>query len=417
LARTVQKLTPLKVARLAAPGMYSDGAGLYLQVTASGAKSWIYRFSLRGKAREMGLGSAAVLGLSEARTRANESRRLCQDGIDPIEARKAAHAQAALDAAKAITFKEAATTFIASHRAGWRNPKHAAQWTSTLETYAYPIIGKLSVQQIDTVLVMKVIEPIWAEIPETASRVRGRIEKVLDWAKARGYRQGDNPARWRGHLDTQLPRRSKVRAVRHHPALPFVDIPEFMAELRVREGLSAKALEFTILTAARTSATIGAIWSEIDLNAKVWTVPPDRAGTKITGEEPTPRRVPLCDRAIAILRALPRQEGNPHVFIGASVGKGLSDMAMLELMRDMRPGYVPHGFRSTFKDWCAETTNYPNEVSEAALWHVIDDKVEAAYRRGTLFEKRRKLMDDWARYCDAPKMPARGQVVELRPAV
>ena len=201
----------------------------------------------------MGLGSAALVGLSEARTRASESRRLSQDGVDPIEARKAGHARAALEAAKAITFRQAADTFIASHRAGWRNPKHAAQWTSTLKTYAFPVLGSVAVQHVDTALVMKVLDPVWTKKPETANRVRGRIEKVLDWAKARGYREGDNPARWRGHLETQLPRRSKVRAVRHHPALPFADLPEFMAELRVREGLSARALEFTILTAARTA--------------------------------------------------------------------------------------------------------------------------------------------------------------------
>jgi integrase len=247
--------------------------------------------------------------------------------------------------------------------------------------------------------VLKILRPIWNGKPETANRVRGRIETILDWAKAHAYRAGDNPARWKGHLDNVLPKKSKVKRTRHHPALPYADVPAFMADLRAREGLTARALEFTVLTAGRTGAVIGATLDEIDIDAKVWTVPPERTGAKISGEAPAPRRVPLSDRAVEILKALPKEKGNPHVFIGAKRGNALSNMAMLELMREMRPGYVPHGFRSTFKDWCSETTIYPNEVSEAALWHVVADKVEAAYRRGDLFEKRRALMADWAVYC------------------
>ncbi|HXO70915.1 MAG TPA: site-specific integrase [Bradyrhizobium sp.] len=231
--------------------------------------------------------------------------------------------------------------------------------------------------------------------------MRGRIESVLDWAKVSGFRQGENPARWKGHLDKALPRRSKVARVKHHPALPYIEVPEFISELRLIDGLSARALEFTVLTAARTGAVIGGLLVELDLGGKIWTVPPERSGTKIGGEEPKPRRVPLSDRALEILKALPREKGNPYIFNGAKTGAPLSNMAMLELMRDLRPGYVPHGFRSSFKDWCAEATNYPGEVSEAALWHVVADKVEAAYQRGDLFEKRRRLMSDWARFCNS----------------
>jgi integrase len=331
-----------------------------------------------------------------------------------------------LDAAKSVTFKHCADRYIASHSGSWRNEKHRAQWFSTFNdtkrgSIKFPAftkpINNLPVATIDTDLVNKCLEPIWNEKPETAGRVRGRIESVLDWAKVSGFRQGENPARWKGHLDQLLPKKSKISRVRHHPALPYPEVPAFMAELRTREGQSARALEFTVLTAARTGAVIGAVLDEIDLNSKIWTVAPERTGAKITGEDPKPRRVPLCDRAMEILKALPREEGNPHVFIGGKEGASLSDMAMLELMRGICPGYVPHCFRSTFKDWCSETTNYPNEVSEAALWHAVADKVEAAYRRGDLFEKRRRLMAEWSKYCSTPGAAKRGSVVPLRAAV
>jgi integrase len=296
-------------------------------------------------------------------------------------------------------FHQCAERYIAAHELGWTNHKHRAQWRNTLATYVYPVIGNLPVSAVDTGLVMKIIEPLWSSKPETAGRVRGRIESILDWAKVRGYRSGENPARWKGHLDHLLPKRSKVARVRHHPALPYADLPAFMAQLRSRSGVTARALEFAILTAARTGAVIGAVETEFDFEAGVWTVPPQRSGTKIVGEDPKARRVPLSERAIEIIKCTPREEGNFHVFIGGTAGGSLSNMAMNELMREMRPGFVPHGFRSTFKDWCAETTNYSNEVSEAALWHVVADKVEAAYRRGELFEKRRALMQDWSAYC------------------
>jgi integrase len=410
--RESNRLTVVKVATLSDPGRYPDGGGLYLQVSKWRTKSWLFRFERDGRERQMGLGPLAIVPLKDARERARAARRLLLDGYDPIEHRDTDRIARRLETAKGVTFKDCAAKYIAAHGPSWRNEKHRAQWQSTLATYAYPVIGDLPVALVDTPLVVKIIEPIWHVKPETAGRVRGRIESVLDWAKVSGFRQGENPARWQGHLDDLLPRRSKVRAVKHHPALPYAEIPAFMAVLRGREGSSARALEFTVLTAARTGAVIGATWDEINLEANLWTVPPERAGTKITGDQPKPRRVPLSNRAVEILRSLPREEGNPHVFIGARKGKPLTNMAMLKLMKGMRPGYVPHGFRSGFKDWCSETTNYPNEVSEAALWHSVADKVEAAYRRGDLFTKRCVLMEEWAAFCGSDKR--NGQDVNLR---
>ncbi|UPK35548.1 integrase arm-type DNA-binding domain-containing protein [Bradyrhizobium sp. 186] len=393
------KLTPLTVSRKREPGRYADGGGLYLQVSPAKTKSWLFRFMLSGRAREMGLGPVDIVSLSEARDAARGCRKLLLAGVDPIEARRLERLKNQAATAKLITFRECAEKYIAAHEGSWRNEKHRAQWTSTLKTYAYPTIGALAVATVDTSLVIGIVEPLWSTKPETAGRVRGRIESVLDWARVREYRQGENPARWKGHLDHLLPKRSKVARVKHHPALPYPDLPRFMNELRARKGLTARALEFTILTVARTGATVGATLEEVDVKARVWTVPAERTGAKITGQDSKPKRVPLSARALAILKALPREEGNPYLFIGAKAGQPLSNMAMLELLREMRPGYVPHGFRSTFKDWCSETTNYPNEVSEAALWHVVADRVEAAYRRGDLFQKRRALMSDWAAYC------------------
>jgi integrase len=411
MARTVGKLTALKVARRLPPGMYADVAGLYLQVTGEGAKSWIFRFSLRGKAREMGLGSIAALSLSDARIKAAECRRLRQDGIDPIDARNALRVQAALEAAKTLTFKQAAASYIAAHRAGWKNAKHAAQWENTLASYAEPVIGALSVQAIDTTLVLKTLEPIWKVKPETASRVRGRIEAILDWAKVRGLRQGENPARWRGHLDHLLPAKMKVRRVKHHAALPYADMPAFMAALRAQDGIAARALEFTALTAARTGDTIGAIWDEVSLSEKVWRVPAERMKA---GKE---HRVPLSGRALAIVGEAQRGRLSEtrYVFPGGKAGKPLSNMAMTEVLRRMkRSDITVHGFRSTFRDWAAERTNFPHEVVEMALAHAVADKVEAAYRRGDLFEKRRRLMAEWAAYCIAPPASTRDKVVTIR---
>jgi integrase len=395
------KLTARQVATLRKPGRYGDGGGLWLQITCAFdgsrrvTKSWLFWFtSPNGRTRQMGLGAADTFTLADARERARQARKLVADGIDPIEARRQQRMAAKLDTARAISFRQAAEKYIGSHKAGWKNAKHAKQWPTTLEAYAYPIIGALPVAAFDTALTLKVLEPIWTKKPETAKRTRGRIEAILDWAAARGYRNGENPARWRGHLDKLLPSPRKVRAVRHHPALPYAELPAFMAELRAREqGLSARALEFTILTAARTGETIGATWDEFDLKEKIWTVP----AVRMKGGKD--HKVPLCDPALEMLETLPRECGNKFVFAGTSKGAALSNMAMLELLKGMRLGFTVHGFRSTFRDWAAERTNYPREVVEAALAHTIENKVEAAYRRGDLFEKRRRLMRDWARYC------------------
>lgn len=400
--RRINKLTSLQVSRLKEPGRYGDGSvsrgGLWLQITAGltpGAvtKSWLFRYTISGRARQMGLGAVAAITLVEAREKAQVASRLLDDGQDPIETIRTQRALRRHEAAGRLTFRECGDKYIEAHENTWRNPKHRAQWKATLEAYAYPAAGELPVDSVDKTVVLKILEPIWATKAETATRLRGRIERILDWAKARDLRAGENPARWKGHLDKLLPARSRVRTVRHHPALPFARMPAFMSELRGRDSISARALEITALTALRTSEVIRAQWPEIDLPAKIWTVPPDRMKG---GRE---HRVPLSGRAVELLEALPRERGNDYVFIGASSGKPLSDMAMLELMRGMAPGYVPHGLRSTFRDWAAETTNYPNHVVEMALAHVIGDDVEAAYRRGDLFEKRRRLMRDWAAYC------------------
>jgi integrase len=367
----------------------------------------VYRFMLAGKAREMGLGPLPDTTLSEARGKALEARKLRWEGIDPIEHRKAVRAHARLDAAKAITFKECADAYIRAHKAGWRNAKHADQWESTLTTYADPVFGSLPVQSIDTGLVMRVLEGIWGEKPETAGRVRGRIEVILDWATVRGYRQGENPARWRGHLDKLLPKRSKVARVEHHSALPYREIGAFLASLRAQEGTGARALEFAILTAARTGEILGARWDELDLEAAIWAIPAGR----MKGERE--HRVPLSAPAMAVVEALKQTRTGDHVFPGGKARRPLSNMAMLVLLRRMnRSDLTVHGFRSTFRDWAAEKTAYPNEVVEMALAHAVGNKVEAAYRRGDLFDKRRPLMDDWAAFCDAPA--ADGNVVPLR---
>jgi integrase len=391
------RLSAVAVPKLKDPGLYPDGGGLYLQVTKGGAKTWVYRFMLRGRAREMGLGPLHIVSLAEAREKAREARKLRHEGIDPIDARKNQQAEKRLAEATTITFKECAEQYIEAHMAGWKNPKHAKQWPSTLETYVYPVFGALPVQAIDVGLVTKVLEPIWKTKPETASRVRGRIESVLDWATARGYRKGENPARWRGHLDKLLPPRGKVRKVEHHPALPYGDMGKFIAALHKQDGVGARALEFLILTATRTGEVIGARWEEFDIGKRVWTVPADRMKA---GKE---HRVPLSDRALAIIERMKAERINDHPFVfpGARPGKHLSNMAMLKLLGRMgRDDITAHGFRSTFRDWAAECTHFPNEVLEMALSHTVSDEVEAAYRRGDLLQKRRDLMEAWVTYCN-----------------
>ena len=412
MARTIGKLTALAVDKSKRRGYYGDGGGLFLQVSVSGSKSWVFRFKEAGKLHEMGLGATHTIGLAEARERARECRRLRLDGIDPIEARKVARAQARLAAAKAVTFKNCAERYIASHQAGWRSLAHAAQWPSTLGRYVYPVFGSLPVQAIDVGLVLRALEPIWTAKPETAGRVRGRIESVLDWATSRGYRQGDNPARWRGHLENLLPTKSKVRRVKHHAALPYAEIGEFIAQLKQQEGVAAQALEFTILTAGRTGEVIGSRWSEISLAERLWTIPAERMKS---GKE---HRVPLSDAARAILEQMQAIRQDDFVFPGGKTKRPISNMAMAMTLRRMgRDDLTVHGFRSTFRDWAAERTDVPREVAEMALAHAVGDKVEAAYRRGDLFEKRRQLMDAWSRFCTAPAGDETARMVSISDAL
>ena len=386
--------------------MHGDGGGLWLHVSGRGTRSWIFRFTspIDGKPHEMGLGPLHTVSLADARIKALDCRRQVLEGGDPLAARQARRQAARVAAVKATTFRECAEAYIAKFEGGWRNPKHRGQWTSTLATYVFPIFGALPAAAIDTALVMKAVQPIWAQKTETASRVRGRVETILDWAGARCYRQGENPARWRGHLENLLPKKSKIQPVEHHAALPYTEIGAFLAELHQREGVAARALEFLILTAARTGEVIGARWSEIDEEARLWTVPADRMKAR------KEHRVPLSAPALAILRALPR--ASEFVFAGQT-GRPLSNMALLALLGRMGRGELTaHGFRSSFSDWCAERTAFPAEVREMALAHTVGDKVEAAYRRGDLFEKRRQVAEAWARFGMSPA--ATGEVVPLR---
>jgi integrase len=391
LAKTIEKLTAPRVDKENRPGMHGDGGGLYLLIGPTGAKSWVFRFKANGRLRDMGLGPTHTVSLAEARTKARRCRAQRLDGLDPIEARKESRRQAKLAAAKALTFRACAEAYIEAHKAGWRSPKSLTAWEGTLAAYVYPIFGSLPVQAVDTGLVMKALGPIWQAKPETAGRVRGRIESVLDWAATCDNREGENPARWKGHLENLLPARSKVAAVEHHAALPYAELPVFMADLRQQEGVAARALEFAILTAGRTGEVIGARWSEIDLQARVWVVPGERMKA---GKE---HRVPLSGPAVAILEGMGGIRHDDYVFPGGKAGRPLSNMALLMLLRRMGRGdLTAHGFRSTLSDWCAEKTDFPSEVREMALAHAVSDKVEAAYRRGDLFEKRRLLADAWA---------------------
>jgi len=402
-------LKALNIARELKPGMYSDGGGLYLRVGPTGAKSWVFRYRTGAKLHDMGLGPLHTIGLADARAKALEARKLRLDGGDPLHARHAARQATKLEAAKAMTFRQCADAYIEGHRAGWKNEKHGAQWAATLAAHVYPVLGELPVAAIDTGLVMKALEPIWTTKTETASRVRGRIESVLDWATTREYRTGENPARWRGHLDNLLPARSKVQKVEHHAAMPYTDVGAFMARLRQQAGAGARALELAILTAARSGEVFGARWVEIDMEGAVWTVP---AGRMKAGQE---HRVPLSASAMAVLGTMAAVREGDFVFAGGRAGKSLSNMAMAMVLRRMElPELTVHGFRSTFRDWAAERTAYPNEVVEMALAHTIGNKTEAAYRRGDLFGKRRKLMDEWAKYCGTVAADCTESVVPLR---
>jgi integrase len=399
------RLTAKRILRaLKTRGRYPDGAGLYLQVSVPGKASWLLRYERAGKERNLGLGPLHTVTLAEARARAKAARLLLLDGIDPIDAKRAQRAQRALDQAKAMTFEQAAKEFHRGHEGKWRNRQHAAEWLGSLERYVFAHIGNLPVGAIDTGLVLKCIEPHWASKTETMSRVRGRIESVLGWATVRGYRAGDNPAAWRHHLDKVLPARGKLTKPNHHAALPYSQVAQFLIDLRSQEGVAARALEFTIFTAARSGEVLGARWGEIDFGEKMWVVP---AGRTKGGRQ---HRVPLSDRAMAVLDALPRGDGNDFIFIGSRSGAGLSHAALFNLLRSMnRADITVHGFRSTFRDWAAELTTFPNHVVEMALAHVVDGKTEAACRRGDLLGKRKALMAAWAAYCAKP--PASGDVV------
>ncbi len=389
MGRLQAVLSHQQAIRVKKPGLHRDGDGLYLQIT---------RYMLHGRARYMGIGPFPVVSLAQAREKAADIRRMLRvEGLDPLHLRQVNRLSQKLEQAKSITFRTCAEKFISTNRVAWKNEKHTWQWTRTLELYAYPTMGDLPVGEIDTALVLKVLQPIWDTATVTATRVRGRIERIIQYAITAGFRQGDNPARWKGHLENLLPKPSRVAKVKNQPALPWAEIPVFMVRLRETDSVPARALEFTILTAARSGETLGARWSEIDLDVRLWTVPPERIKSK------REHRVPLSKRTVTILETmLPwRKTDDSFVFPGARPGQPLSNMSMLMLLRRMgRSDITAHGFRSTFRDWTAETTNATREVAEMALAHVIPSKVEAAYRRGDLLEKRRALMAAWSGYCD-----------------
>lgn len=411
----LNRLTPAQLKHgLELHRRYSDGGGLWLQVSKSGTRSWLFRYVIDGRVRWHGLGAYPDVTLKQARQLAEGMRGDALSGVDLI-------AEKRVKKLKGKTFKEFAADYIKTQSPGWKNPKHRQQWTNTLTTYAYPVIGDLPLNAIEQSHVLKILKPLWVEKSEggkteTATRVRSRIENILDAAKAEGKRTGENPARWRGNLKHSLPKPRKVSPVINHPAMPFDKIPAFMTDLRKRNSTSARALEFTILTAVRTGATIGATWNEFDLDAKLWTVSPERAGVKITEEGSKPKVTPLSDRAIEILgmfRERQQPDGTAYVFPGDAPKEPLSNMAMLELLRGMlgkTKGVTVHGFRSSFKDWASESTDpvYDDIVSEMALWHAIKDETVKSYRRGVLLERRRLMMGDWARYCAPPRVKRSG---------
>lgn len=400
--RTKHKLTAAVVKQVRKPGYLSDGGGLVLQVSRTGAQSWLFRYRVTGgKIREMGLGSASIVTLADARRKAEQAQRQRSDGFDPIQVRREQQAQAQIDTARGVTFRNCAKQFIEVNASGWKNEKHVAQWSATLETYAYPAFGNLPVAAIDTGQVLRAVEPIWSEKPETASRVRQRIERVLSWATVRGYRSGANPAQWKGNLDQILPKLSKVRKVQHHRAVPLDDLAALMRAISTHDGGAALALRFLALTATRSGEVLGATWSEMDLKAHLWTIPAERMKA---GKE---HRVPLSSQAIDVLREAEKTKVNNIIFSGQKTGRPLSNMAMIELLRRMnRRDVVPHGLRATFRTWCAERTNYPREVCEMALAHTIKDATEAAYQRSDMMERRRRLMSDWATFATGVKSVA-----------
>jgi integrase len=413
MPRKADELGPLQVQRLKAPGLHPVGgvAGLRLQVSPSGARSWILRTTVGGKRIEKGLGGYPDVTLAQAREKARKARDLVSEGVNPIEQAKAARSALQAAAAKAWTFDDCIDAFLKDRAAGWTNAKHSAQWLSTLKTYASPHIGSMLVRDIDTTHVLAALRPIWHEKPETATRLRGRIEAVLSWATTSKYREGPNPARWRDNIENILLPRSDMPAAKviHHPALPYRKVGAFMADLRKVQGQGARALEFAILTAARSGEVRGAKWSEIDSQQAVWTIPAERMKA---GKE---HRVPLSGAAIKLLKAQPHIKGVDYVF-PSSKGEKISDMTLSAVLRRMGVAAVPHGFRSTFRDWCAEQTNFPREVAEAALAHTLKDKTEAAYQRGDYFEKRAGLMKAWADFCGRVQTDATVTLIRARKA-
>lgn len=384
-----------KLIRESKPALTNDGDGLYLKIGKSGGASWIYRFRWNGKLSDMGLGSCSVVSLSEARELAADNRKLVRQGVNPLTARD----EGKKEIPKTLTFTSCAARYIKAHRRSWRNAKHARQWVSTLKTYARPKIGTKAIIDISTQDILEVLTPIWTNKNETAKRVQGRLENILDYAAAHGYRDPVNPARWRGHLDKLLAKPSRIQKVNHHPAMPYDGVADFMKAIHPYNSMSSKALQFLILTATRTSEVLNAEWKEVDFENATWCIPAERM--KANREH----RVPLSQQALALLTALPRIKENSHIFPGMKSGRPLSNMALLQFMRGLGYGpsgekgnFVPHGFRSSFRDWTGEVTSYPRDVAEMALAHTIENKVEAAYRRGDLFEKRRAMMQEWADY-------------------
>jgi integrase len=411
MGRPIHKLSNTRIAKLK-DGMHGDGGGLYLRIVGNG-RSWIFRFARDGRSHDLGVGPFPEVSLTDARARAFEFRQALARGVDPLVQKREQHATARAETAKAMTFDECAQAYIRAHDAKWSNAKHRRQWSDTLRVYASPVFGSLLVSAIDTRLVMRAIEPLWKQKAETASRVRARIEAVLGWATVSGFRSGDNPARWRGHLDHLLPARSDVAPVEHHAALPWSEAPAFMARLRTEQGSIARALEFAILTGMRREAVALAAWPEVDLQSRVWTVPAARMKGRQTAKKD--HRVPLSERAIEIVQEMAAMRTCDLIFPGRDDQRPIGEAGMRQLCQRLDATITPHGFRSTFRDWAAESTNFPREVAEQALAHTISNKVEAAYRRGDLFEKRRRLMQTWAEFCAKPSVD--GDVVPLKRAV
>jgi integrase len=412
MARTLHRLTAVGINRLKAPGLYGDGGNLNFRVADGGSRSWVFRFAKNGRTRDAGLGPYPEVSLADARVKAFEWRKLLAAGIDPLEQRNVERASDRVAASRTITFDDCVDGYIAAHESAWQSPKHGKQIRATLMAYASPVFGRLPVSAIDTGLVVRALESIWATKPTTASRLRGRIENVLDWAKVRGYRREENPARWKGHLDHLLPSKGKVRAIEHHPAMPYSEIAAFTTRLRELPNINARAMEFLILTGARSGEVIGATWNEIDIGAKVWTVPASRMKAK------REHRVPLTTAAITALKQMEAIRQSDFIFSGVGGGR-LGVNSLSELLAGMvaRDIASVHGFRSTFRDWAAERTSFPREIAELALAHSVGSDVEQAYRRTDLFDKRRRLMEEWAKYCgqvNVQRVEHSGEVVALR---